>query len=79
MHSKRVTRRRCDACTYHVATSWLARHVASGCVVAPGLKPPTPKYWLDSSLRLRPYATLRPGVSNVRYLTERRKGKIRSD
>lgn len=54
----KLTRTRCDDCRHHVAKSWLARHVASGCRVARGVPAPTPRYWLDSSLRLRPIRTL---------------------
>lgn len=53
-----MTRKRCDACKLDVARSWFARHVASGCALARGVKPPAPKFWLDSSLRLRPFNTL---------------------
>lgn len=75
---KGTTRRRCDACKYHVAKTWFGRHEASGCVVAPGLKPPTPKFWLDSSLRLRPYVTLARdgGYYGVRRLQQRAKRRF---
>lgn len=68
-------RRRCDDCKSHVAKTWFARHQASNCRVAPGVRPPTPKFWLDSSLRLRPYATLARdgGYYGVRRLTQRKK------
>lgn len=72
-----TTRKRCDACKSHVAKSWFARHVASGCRVAPGWKPLTPKFWLDSSLRLRPFDTLARngsyyGVRTIRPRKSRR-------
>lgn len=71
------TRKRCDACKSHVAASWLKRHRASGCTVARGVQPPTPLFWLDSSLRLRPFNTLRRngsyyGVRTIRPLAKRR-------
>ena len=70
-------RRLCDACRCHVARSWFARHVASGCRVARGVRLPTPKFWLDSSLRLRPIDTLRRngsyyGVRTIRPKTKRK-------
>jgi hypothetical protein len=76
----KTTRRRCDSCTSHVATSWFARHVASACRVAPGARPPTPKFWLDSSLRLRPYATLARdgGYYGIRRLGQRKKRRWES-
>lgn len=73
-----LTRRRCDDCRRHVARSWFARHAASNCVVAPGLTPPAPKFWLDSSLRLRPFDTLtrNGGYYGVRTLRPRTKRKF---
>lgn len=72
-----MRRKRCDTCTAHVAASWFARHRASNCRVAPGRKPPTPKFWLDSSLRLRPFSTLSRngsyyGVRTIRPRVKRR-------
>jgi hypothetical protein len=76
MSKPHSTRRRCDACKLNVARSWFARHQASGCVVAPGHIPTeVPKFWLDSSLRLRPFATLarNGGYYGVRHLGQRKK------
>ena len=72
---RRRVRERCDTCGRDVARSWLARHVASGCRVAPGRPPPEPKFWLDSSLRLRPFNTLARNGSyyGVRTLHPRKK------
>lgn len=73
--SGRENRRQCDDCKHHVTASWLKRHRASNCRVAPGVRPPEPKFWLDSSLRLRPYATLarNGGYYGVRHLGQRKK------
>lgn len=73
----KLTRVRCDDCKSHVAKSWLARHRAGNCTVAPGRKPPTPKFWLDGSLRLRRFETLARngsyhGVRTIRPRTKRR-------
>lgn len=70
----RSFRKRCDACATHVSSSWFARHAASGCVVAPGRPPLTPKFWLDSSLHLRPFNTLarNGGYYGVRTLRPRK-------
>lgn len=74
----RSTRKRCDACKNHVAASWLKRHQASGCTVARGIRPLTPLFWLDSSLRLRPFSTLARNGSyyDVRTLRPRVKRKF---
>lgn len=75
------TRRRCDDCVAHVAKSWFARHRASGCRVAPGRRPPTPLFWLDSSLRLRQFNTLARngsyyGVRTIRQPVKRKFEKV---
>lgn len=77
----KLTLRRCDECQSHVAKSWFTRHVASSCRVAPGRKPPTPKFWLDASLRLRPFNTLARnggyyGVRTIRPQAKRRFEKV---
>jgi len=77
------TRKRCDDCTFHVAAGWLVRHRASGCTVAIGLKHLTPLFWLDSSLRLRPYNTLARngnyyGVRTIRQPASRRWEPVRN-
>jgi hypothetical protein len=70
----KLTRKRCDDCAFHVAKTWFARHVASDCRVARGVRPPTPKFWLDGSLRLRPFETLARNGSyyGVRALRQRK-------
>lgn len=76
------TQRRCDSCKLDVAKTWFARHQASGCVIAPGHIPPeVPKFWLDSSLRLRPFNTLARngsyyGVRTIRPPVKRKFEKV---
>jgi hypothetical protein len=59
-----------------IARSWFARHQASDCTLARGTAP-KPKFWLDSSLRLRPFNTLARngsyyGVRTLRPQVKRR-------
>lgn len=72
------TRERCGDCARHVAKTWLGRHRASGCMVARGVASLDPKFWLDSSLRLRPFDTLarNGGYYGVRTLRPRTKRKF---
>lgn len=79
--SGRAGRKRCDACKWDVAKSWFARHRASSCVVAPGRAPALPKFWLDGSLRLRPFNTLTRngnyyGVRTIRPPVKRKFEKV---
>lgn len=73
-------RKPCPVCGVNVAASWLSRHVASGCRQARVSTRVVrqPLFWLDSSLRLRPFDTLARNGSyyGVRTIRPRKKRRF---